>query len=486
MSYYKTNGADIYYEYVHSADSNAETIVLAHGLGLDLTTWKFLIPYLQDFHLLMFDFRGHGRTVGNTHEINWEVLYRDFKSLLHFLGIQRYHYVGHGLGGHFGVELFSTFGEKALSFTLLSTPCYYPEKVAQKAIQFRKKMVSSLNPNDFANFMISQILYDRTPEKYQLIKEAYLRSDQTKHIHLLTLIAQSLSLEKLTRISIPTLLLSGEFDTNYPPSLTTISLNYFSQCKASIIPDSSNLVFVDQPKLVSEHIKKFYFEKQTFINRIKDRLIFPYLKDLNEHLYSNKDDISKHSLQINFLHQFHITYGTKKIEGQWNRRKAKEIVSYLAIYKKVSRDKLIEVFWPDLPLPKAQNQLRVSLSHLRKLLGHYEFIIKITHQHIEIVENYQCDVLTLQEKLQEYQFTEDEYTRLSIAVELLNIWKGNILEDFYDNWAVELKRELEDLLLTLLEDAYSLSIRLEKRAIALQIEKVLKESIGEINDIRIS
>ncbi|RAK19891.1 pimeloyl-ACP methyl ester carboxylesterase [Anoxybacillus vitaminiphilus] len=486
MSYYKTNDADIYYEYIRSADPNAETIVLAHGLGLDLTTWKFLIPYLQDFHLLMFDFRGHGRTVSKAYEINWKTLYKDFKNLLHFLEIKRYHYAGHGLGGHFGIELFSTFGEKAMSFTLLSTPCYYPEKVAQKAIQFREKIASFLNPNDFADFMIPQILYDRTAEKYELVKEAYLRSDQAKHIDFLKLIAQSLSLEKLTAISIPTLLLSGEFDTNYPPSLTTISSNYFPQCKTYIIPDSSNLVFVDRPQLVSEHIKRFYFEKQKFINRAKDRTIFPYLEELNKHLYSKKDDVSEHSLQIHFLHQFNIAYGTKKIEGQWNRRKAKEIISYLAICKKVSRDKLIEVFWPDLPLPKAQNQLRVSLSHLRKILGDYQFIIKITNKHVQITENYQCDVLTLRQKLHEYQFTEDEYMRLSIAAELLNIWKGNILEDFYDNWAVELKRELEDLLLALFEDAYALSIRLEKRAIALQFEKILKESKGEINDIRIS
>jgi pimeloyl-ACP methyl ester carboxylesterase len=485
MSYYKTNGADIYYEYVPSANPNAETIVLAHGLGLDLTIWKLLIPYLQDFHLLMFDFRGHGRTVSEDHEINWEILYKDFKNLLHFLGIKRYHYVGHGLGGHFGIELFSTFGEKAMSFTLLSTPCYYPEQVAQKGIQFREKIVSSIHPDDFADFMIPQILHDRTSEKYQLIKDAYLRSDQTKHIDLLKFIAQSLSLDKLTKITIPTLLLNGEFDTNYPPSLTTISSNYFPQCKTHIIPDASNLVFVDQPKLVSEHIKKFYLEKQKFVNRAKDRSIFPYLGELNAHLYSHKDDSSEPSLKIDFLHQFNVMYGAKKIEGQWNRRKAKEMISYLAIYKKVSRDRLIEVFWPNLPLPKAQNQLRVSLSHLRKILGDYGFILETTHQYIQIVENYECDVVTLQQKLQEYHM-ENEHARLSIALELLNIWKGNILEDFYDNWAVELKRELENLLITLFEDAYSLSVQLEKRAIASQIEKVLKKSIGEIDDIKIS
>ncbi len=79
MGYCKVNDATIYYEYIPSNNPNAETIIFGHGLGLDSTTWKLIIPYLQDFHLLTFDFRDHGRTRSTSSEISWDILYKDLK-----------------------------------------------------------------------------------------------------------------------------------------------------------------------------------------------------------------------------------------------------------------------------------------------------------------------------------------------------------------------------------------------------------------------
>ncbi|KHF26721.1 AfsR/SARP family transcriptional regulator [Anoxybacillus ayderensis] len=156
-------------------------------------------------------------------------------------------------------------------------------------------------------------------------------------------------------------------------------------------------------------------------------------------------------------------------------------MSYLAMFEKVSREKLIEVFWPDVPLSKAQNQLRVSLCHLRKILRDYSFILEITPQFVRISENYQCDVIALQQKLYQYQMTKNVHERLSIAVDILSNWTNNILEDFYDDWAIELKRKLENSLFSLLEDAYKLSIELNEPIIASQIENILKEDIEDMD-----
>ena len=51
----------IAFNYIHS-DNSKETIILAHGLGLDMETWNPLLDYLKDFNVLMFDFRGHGKS----------------------------------------------------------------------------------------------------------------------------------------------------------------------------------------------------------------------------------------------------------------------------------------------------------------------------------------------------------------------------------------------------------------------------------------
>lgn len=54
----------------------------------------------------------------------------------------------------------------------------------------------------------------------------------------------------------------------------------------------------------------------------------------------------------------------------WQRRAAQRLVRFLLVHKQraVSRDELIEAFWPESPLDKALGSLRVAISAARKVL----------------------------------------------------------------------------------------------------------------------
>lgn len=50
----------------------------------------------------------------------------------------------------------------------------------------------------------------------------------------------------------PTLILAGEFDVNYLPTLVTLNTNYLPSNRALIVPNASNMVMFEQPLIVSQ------------------------------------------------------------------------------------------------------------------------------------------------------------------------------------------------------------------------------------------
>ncbi len=80
-----------------------------------------------------------------------------------------------------------------------------------------------------------------------------------------------------------------------------------------IIHEASNVIFVDQPKLVSEHLRIFS-QKQDIFQSIKERSCLPYLEELDNHLCSDESS-SNLPLTIDFLHQFNIMYNFQKSKG---------------------------------------------------------------------------------------------------------------------------------------------------------------------------
>lgn len=64
---------------------------------------------------------------------------------------------------------------------------------------------------------------------------------------------------------------------------------------------------------------------------------------------------------------------------------------YLTIERRVSREALIALFWPESEPQKARHALRQSLYHIRKLVGHQDLIVSRAHE-IVLREGFAADV----------------------------------------------------------------------------------------------
>ncbi|SES90196.1 Pimeloyl-ACP methyl ester carboxylesterase [Oceanobacillus limi] len=377
------------------SSEHANTIVFLHGVGLDHTEWHYLIPYLEDsYRLFTYDLRWHGLSSGTFYsddERNWKALFIDFISLLEKEEITNYHLVGHGIGAQLGIELISSEMVKPLSYTILSTPFYYPASVAEKGIKYRTEKIKGMTGRELGAWMIPQIMETKDPEKHEHIKNSFEKARLDLYMDIFLLQANALDLEKLKKIFIPTLLLNGEMDVNYPPELTNISMKYLPNGRAKILRNASNMVHVDQPEHTAAHILEFIQEHDVKKRNTAKNLDLPYLDMLYEKIEKSM------LIRIDFLTVFQMQINGVKVEGKWNQRKARELIAYVAFFGKSTKEVVCEALWPNSNKVSAQNSLRVSIHHLRKLLkdAGYKNIIHSDMQYVWIDENIDvsCDVL---------------------------------------------------------------------------------------------
>jgi 3-oxoadipate enol-lactonase len=125
MTIAKIDGVDIYFERHGDA---GEPLVLVHGYTGDITDWRHQIPEFGPTHrVLMMDLRGHGRSQAPTDRSAYTVdrMSRDVEAVIAEVGFERFHLVGHSMGGAIAQEIALRSAPRLLSLTLHDTGFHF-------------------------------------------------------------------------------------------------------------------------------------------------------------------------------------------------------------------------------------------------------------------------------------------------------------------------------------------------------------------------
>lgn len=96
----------------------APRMVFLHGLMGSLNNWlKVVAHFKENFEILIFDQRGHGRS---THKNSYKVTdyAQDLEFITNQLGWDKFHLIGHSLGGVVASKYSATYPEKILSLCI--------------------------------------------------------------------------------------------------------------------------------------------------------------------------------------------------------------------------------------------------------------------------------------------------------------------------------------------------------------------------------
>jgi pimeloyl-ACP methyl ester carboxylesterase len=112
---------EIYYER-HGDDG--EPLVLVHGYTGDISDWRHQLPEFARTHrVLIMDHRGHGRSHSPSEPSAYSILQMadDVEAVAEHAGFERFHLVGHSMGGMVSQEIAIRSAKKLLSLTLHDT-----------------------------------------------------------------------------------------------------------------------------------------------------------------------------------------------------------------------------------------------------------------------------------------------------------------------------------------------------------------------------
>ncbi|KIA85735.1 3-oxoadipate enol-lactonase [Flavobacterium sp. AED] len=108
--------------YVFDDFKKEQTLVFSNSLGTDLTMWDKQIELLgQEFNILRYDTRGHGKSEVAEGEYSIEMLGNDVLDLLDYLKIEKVNFCGLSIGGLTGQWLGIHAPERLIKLILCNT-----------------------------------------------------------------------------------------------------------------------------------------------------------------------------------------------------------------------------------------------------------------------------------------------------------------------------------------------------------------------------
>ncbi|REE90653.1 pimeloyl-ACP methyl ester carboxylesterase [Paenibacillus taihuensis] len=455
MPFTRINQENLYYEYHRASGTEhaAETIVMIHSLGTDLSIWNWTIPYLQSrYHILVYDVRGHGENqpLGEDDDMTWRQLCDDLAGLLAHLHIGRFHLVGHGMGGYIGLEFVREYPGRALTLCLLSVPLYYPVTVMPILSGDRTQTVLESNSiMPVAERLLSAACHRVTPDKQELLYETYRKVNFRRYVQIRDRITAYIAAQQIGPVELPVLFLGGEYDRLFPPSVLALGTILLQNYRFLVVPDAANAVQLDQPAIVAqwidEHIRKAAEAPEIQVVEKLSAHMQNQIKDFVEQVRQQNESTT--TLEVEVMGNFRVLVNRQVVAGEWNQRYAKRLLVYLLFHPSVTREQLCDVLWPEAELSKAKNRLRVSLSYLKSLLdkhtGGANPLLVADREYIHLRGNIKCDLQDLLEKLQATAAEPNTKRKALLSRDILDKTAYSLATGIFDNWLLAIIEKVE-------------------------------------------
>jgi pimeloyl-ACP methyl ester carboxylesterase len=261
----KANNIEIYYE-VHGA---GEPLVLISGIGYSLWQWHKMVPYLAEhFQVITFDNRGVGQSDKPAGPYTAQMLAADMAGLLDELGIEKAVIMGHSMGGFIAQAMALDFPEKIGKLILCSTnfggPNHIPITPEAMAVLSDTTSIPLTRFTNGLKVSTAPGWADANPGvvkewiTWRIANPLDVAAYQAQMAIGLGLIPEEAAFEKkLSRISVPTLILFGEHDKVVPPENAELIQKQIRGSQVAIIPDAGHFFPIEAPEAASQIVIDF-------------------------------------------------------------------------------------------------------------------------------------------------------------------------------------------------------------------------------------
>lgn len=249
-------------------------ILMMHGgPGADHITLLSLKPLAESYRLVYYDHRCNGRSTGPpVDSMTWENLTADAEALRQQLGIDQWVVLGHSFGGMVALEYTLRY-PGSLSGLILADTCadisWVRERVPQRLAEdgyspraveaARRFFTGDLAPHQAFPFMMrfgKAYSYTYKPLEQLAMVRVKFRPQPLifgfKH-----LLRGWNVMDRLGEISVPTLIMAGRHDFQFPPPHQEAMCQAIPNARLEIIEKAGHNAPMEQPAVVIEKIKSF-------------------------------------------------------------------------------------------------------------------------------------------------------------------------------------------------------------------------------------
>lgn len=254
------NGVDLYFE---RHGDEGEPLVLVHGYCGDVTDWRFQLPAFAPRHrVLIFDHRGHGRSGAPADRGLYSIkqMADDTEALAAACGFERYHLLGHSMGGCVAQEIALRTPERLLSLTLEDTGpaiAARPDSVMARYTTMRNAIAETHGMAAVAEIPSA---FKRPPHKPPERDEE--EKQRLTRMSVDGFLGASRGMnewpgtkDRAAKIATPTLVIYGEMDTFIIPASKWLA-ERIPGAEVAPIPDASHAPQYERPDLFNSALRR--------------------------------------------------------------------------------------------------------------------------------------------------------------------------------------------------------------------------------------
>ena len=243
-----------------------EPLLLIQGLGLSASLWYRLVPLLERTHrVIRYDARGTGRSDVPPGPYSIDCMAEDALAVLDAAGEQSAHVFGLSLGGLVTQELAINHGDRVRSLMLCGTVPGSTDALWGDESVLQMLQANALLPREQAVRASIPVAYapgtDRARIEEDIARRLELPTSTEGYIAQLMGSGTYLGTRaRLSEVTIPALVITGEGDQIAPPANAEILAAALPNARLVVIPDAGHMVITDQPEALAEAMTSFIVE----------------------------------------------------------------------------------------------------------------------------------------------------------------------------------------------------------------------------------
>lgn len=263
MPFIEANGVKLHYE---EFGTGAETLCFTHSLLYNLNQYRPQYDYFKNnYRCIGFDFRGQGQSETTADGYDMDRLTEDIRMALDQLVEGTCHYIGLSMGGFVGMRLAASYPDKVRSLVLLDSSLDGDDRMSRFQYSLLLQIAQWFGIQTVANATMPILFgkkFRKDPANKPVLESwsSALLSSNTKGIFRAVrgvMNREPIAQETTQQITIPVLVLVGEFDKALPLPHSQKIHAHISQSQFEVVPEAGHLASLENPGFVNAAIEDF-------------------------------------------------------------------------------------------------------------------------------------------------------------------------------------------------------------------------------------